>query len=95
MSPRTDRYVATTAMSILFQLIVAGWLWIYMGARDVVLPFAASICLFSLCGVSLLCALDGMRRVTLGQRLFSAGLAIFPAFVLLSSLYLLIRARTS
>ena len=93
MSPRTDRYVATTAMSVLFQLIVAGWLWIYMGARDVVLPIAASICLFSLCGVALLCALDGMHRVSLRQRLFAGGLAVFPALVLLSFVYVLIRAR--
>jgi hypothetical protein len=94
MSPRTDRYVATTTLSILFQLIAGGWLWLYTTVRDGGgLQFGSGLAIFSLCGAALLCALDGLHRVGGRQRLLAAALAVFPAFVLLAFLYLLIRVR--
>ncbi len=92
-SPRTDRYFVTCGTSVVVQLIVAGLMWLGAQTRDYRASLAECVGLYALCGVALLCALDGIHGVPTRSQIFAGALAIYPAYVLLSFLVILVQAR--
>jgi hypothetical protein len=88
MSARTERFICTSAGSVLLQLVVAYILWSQSRIKDGPDPqFGFLLILLALAGAALLCALDSMRRVSIWQRIVAGTLALFPVLFFAALFY--------
>ena len=85
---RTERFIYTSAVSVMLQLSVVYLLWSQSRIKDGPdARFEEILLLLLFIGAALLCALDSMRRVAIWQRIVAGFLVAFPVFFFTALFY--------